>query len=165
MRLPAGHPGGMVSDRDDVSGTLRPEARRVPARIGAESPARIVIALAHTRLRDALARALQAPGTVTIVGRESSLEGAIRATRASRPDSLVLGTGLLRGDAVGDLNVVVTALPGVRVIVVGHETSEAYGFVMRAAGAADYIALDRGAEVLAQALLDPLPEAATRTAV
>lgn len=155
----------MVSDLDDMTGMLRPEARQVSARDGAEGAGRIVIALAHTRLRDALARALEAQGTITVVGRESDLEGAIRATRASRPAGLVLGTGLLRGDAVGDLNAVVTALPGVRVVVVGHETSAAYGFVMRAAGAADYIALDRGAEALAQALLDPSPEAATHTAV
>ena len=109
---------------------------------------RLVIALPHARLRAALARALDLPGVICIVGQASDLASAVDATRRTRADGLVLGAGILHGDVVGNLRSVVAALPGVHIVVVGSETGAAYATAMRTAGAADYIALEQGTDAL-----------------
>jgi DNA-binding NarL/FixJ family response regulator len=126
--------------------------------------ARVVIALPHPRLRTALARALDLPGAISVVGQASDLIGAVDVTRALHADGLVLGAAVLRGDVVGDLRHVVAALPEVHVVVLGSETSVAYASAMRAAGAADYVSLDQGTDPLVSAVRRTHPEAPTAAA-
>lgn len=121
--------------------------------------ARVVIALPHARLRAALARALDLPGEISVVGQASDLAGAVDVTRALLADGLVLGAGVLHGDVVGDLRHVVAALPGVHIVVLGSETSAAYAAAMKAAGAADYVSLEQGTEPLVSAARRTLPGA------
>jgi DNA-binding NarL/FixJ family response regulator len=120
---------------------------------------RVVVALPHARLRAALARALGLAGTLSVVGQASDLIGAIEVARALRADSLVLGAGVLRGDVLTDLRHAVAALPGVRIVVIGSETSAAYAAAMKAAGAADYVSLEQGTEPLVRAARRTIPEA------
>jgi DNA-binding NarL/FixJ family response regulator len=151
----------MALERDNPDGMpLRFESGTRSSRSAPSSrqAVSLVVALPHMRLRDAIANALEEPGAINVVGRASDLAGAIRVTRDSAADTVVLGTGLLRGDAVGDLHAIVTALPDVHVIVVGTETSLAYGAVMRAAGATEYVALEHGAQALADAVRRAIPK-------
>jgi DNA-binding NarL/FixJ family response regulator len=121
--------------------------------------ARIVVALRHERLRQAVAKALEAPGAISVVGRAEDIATAIELSRAAHPDALVLGSSLLRGDVMRDLRATVSALPGVSVVVVGTDGTAAFGTAMRAAGAAEYVALDLGAEALALAVRRVLTKA------
>ena len=109
---------------------------------------RLVVALPHARLRDALVRALDLPGVICVVGQASDVASAVDVTRRARAEGLVLGAGLLREDVVGNLRGVVAALAGVHIVVVGSETGTAYATAMRTAGAADYIALEQGTDAL-----------------
>ena len=112
---------------------------------------RLVVAVPHARLRDALARALDLPGAICVVGQAHDLAGAVDVTRRAGADGIVLGAGILREDVVGNLRDVVAALPGVHIVVVGSETGAAYANAMKTAGAADYIALEQGTDALARA--------------
>ncbi len=119
---------------------------------------RLVIALSHTRLRDAISAALSSSGAMSVVGRADDLAHAIELTRTARPDGLVLGAGLLEGDIVHDLQELVSEIPDARIVVVGTETSTAYGTAIKAAGAADYVALDSGAESVVSAVRRAIPK-------
>jgi DNA-binding NarL/FixJ family response regulator len=118
---------------------------------------RLVIAVSHARLRDAIAAALTSSDCVSVVGRVGDLAHAVQVTRKARPDGLVVGAGLLQGDCVGDLQGLVMANPGVRVFVIGTETSAAFGAAIKAAGAADYIALDSGTDSVVSAVRRAMP--------
>ena len=143
----------MAADRIHHGGSQPPPADRP------RQAARIVVALRHDRLREAVARALEAPGAISVVGRADDLAGAVDLSRQAHPDVLVLGASLLRSDAMRDLRVTVGALPGVSVVVVGTDGAAAFGTAMRAAGAAEYVALDLGAEALALAVRRVLTKA------
>lgn len=120
-------------------------------------PVRLVVALSHARLSDALAAALTSSGVVSVIGRAGDLAQATRLAREARPDGVVVGAGLLRGDIVRDLRGLVTAIPEVRIVVVGTETSAAYGAAIKAAGAADYIPLDSGTDSVVSAVWRAIP--------
>jgi DNA-binding NarL/FixJ family response regulator len=119
---------------------------------------RLVIALSHARLCDAISAALSSSGAVTVVGRAGDLAHAIELTRRAQPDGLVLGAALLKGDIVHDLRELVTEIPDARIVVVGTETSAAYGMAIKAAGAADYVALDSGTESVVSAVRRAIPK-------
>jgi DNA-binding NarL/FixJ family response regulator len=121
--------------------------------------ARIVVALRHERLREAVAKALEAPGAISIVGHADDIATAIDVSRGAHPDALVLGSALLRPDVVRHLRDTVTALPDVPVVVVGTDASAAFATAMRSAGAAEYVGLDLGAEALALAVRRVLTKA------
>jgi DNA-binding NarL/FixJ family response regulator len=115
--------------------------------------ARLVVALPHTRLQDAISAALGSSGEASVVGRAGTLAETIRIIRESQPDGVVVGSGLLQGDVVQELRRLVAAIPGVRVVVLGTETSAAYRAAMKLAGAADYVALDGGFDGVLSAVL------------
>jgi DNA-binding NarL/FixJ family response regulator len=118
---------------------------------------RLVLAMSHARLREAISAALTLSNSVSVVGRAGDLAGAIQVTREARPDGLVVGTGLLQGDCVRDLRGLVKAIPGVRIFVIGSETSAAFGAAMKAAGAADYVAFDSGTDSVVSAVRRAMP--------
>ena len=118
---------------------------------------RLVIAMSHARLRDAIAAALTSSDSVSVVGRVGDLAHAIQMTREARPDGLMVSSGLLQGDCVRDLQGLATAIPGVRIFVIGTETSAAYGAAMKAAGASDYVTLDNGTESVVSAVRRAMP--------
>ena len=120
---------------------------------------RLVVALSHARLRDALAAALISSGVVSVVGRAGDLPHAIQLTRDERPDGVVVGAGLLQGDIARDVRGLVTTIPEVRVVVVGTETSAAYAAAIKAAGAAGYVALDGGTDSVVSAVRRAIPYA------
>ena len=124
-----------------------------------EPLARVVVALPHVNLRNAISAALGASDGVSVVGRTGDLEDMIRIARESRPDGVVLGSGLLRGDIAGQLRRLIAAVPGVRFIVVGTETSAAYASVVKSAGAADYVAFDAGTDGVVSAVMRSIPNA------
>lgn len=118
---------------------------------------RLVIAMSHTRLRAAIAAALTSTDSVSVVGEAGDLADAIQVTREVRPDGVVVGAGLLQGDIAHGLRGLVAAIPDVRIVVIGTETSAAYAAVMKAAGAADYVALDSGTDSVVRAVRQSLP--------
>ncbi len=120
---------------------------------------RLVVALSHARLRDALAAALISSGVVCVVGRAGDLAHAIQLTRDERPDGVVVGAGLLQGDIARDVRGLVTTIPEVWIVVVGTETSAAYAAAIKAAGAADYVALDGGTDSVVSAVRRAIPHA------
>ena len=109
---------------------------------------RVLVALRHPRLRHAVATALDSSANVTIVGAVGELDCAVREARETHADGVVIGTGLLRGDLVASLKKLVASLPDTRIIVVGTESSPAYARTLEAAGAAAYVSLQWGADVL-----------------
>ena len=149
---------------DQNAGGLRPQPVRnhvvsEETRHAMPTPqARLVIALPHARLRNAIAAALASSGAVSVVGEAGSLTDAVRRTRESKPDGLVLGSGLLRGDVAGDLRRLIAELPSVEIVVVGTETSAGYAAAIKAAGAADYVAFDTGTEGVVSAVTRAIPE-------
>ena len=52
------------------------------------------------------------------------------------------------------------AIPDVRIVVIGTETSAAYAAAMKAAGAADYVALDSGTDSVVRAVRQSIPSEA-----
>ena len=71
------------------------------------APLRVVVAVPHARLRDALATALESTGTIAVVARAGDVGAAIRLTRSARPCALLLGISMLDGDVVRELQAVV----------------------------------------------------------
>jgi DNA-binding NarL/FixJ family response regulator len=118
---------------------------------------RLVIAMAHTRLGDTIVRALTSSDSVAVVGRAGDLDDAVRVTRETRPDGVVVGALLLPGDVVNGLRRLAAAIPGVRIVVIGTETSPAYAAAIKGAGAADYVALDGGPDSVVQAVRQAIP--------
>ena len=110
------------------------------------APLRVVVAVPHARLRDALATALESTGTIAVVARAGDVGAAIRLTRSARPCALLLGTSMLDGDVVPELQAVVRALDGVPVVVTGHDRTPAYEAAIIAAGAAAYAPLHGDAD-------------------
>jgi DNA-binding NarL/FixJ family response regulator len=95
-----------------------------------------------------VAAQIDSSACLSVVGTFDDLDGAVRAARADHADGVVVGTGLLRGDLVASLRRLVAALPGTRIVVVGTESSTAYARALEAAGAAAYVSLQWGADVL-----------------
>jgi DNA-binding NarL/FixJ family response regulator len=102
---------------------------------------RVVVALAHARLCGAIEVVLRSTGEVTVVARAHDTETAIRCTRAARPDVLLLGSSLLAGDVLQNVQAVVVVLGGVPLVIAGHEDRAAYVAAVMAAGAAAYVPL------------------------
>ena len=97
-------------------------------------------------------------GIVSIVGQADDLTDTVHLTCGFRPDGLVLGSGLLRGDVGGALRRLIAAIPKVEIIVVGTETSASYAAAIKAAGAADYVSVDTGTEGVVSAVARAMPE-------
>jgi DNA-binding NarL/FixJ family response regulator len=136
--------------------TVRQAGREeLPARC---AQTRVVLALSHARLRDAIAAALSASAFVSVVGCAGDLAGAIELTRVARADGVLVGAGLLQGDIARDLRGLVAALGDVRIVVIGSETSAAYGAAMAAAGAADYVTFDGGPDSVVSAVRRAIPD-------
>ena len=70
----------------------------------------------------------------------------------------MLGSGLLRGDVAGDVRRLIATIPSVEIVVVGTETSASYAAAIKAAGAADYVAIDAGTEGVVSAVTRAIPE-------
>ena len=113
-----------------------------------EAHPRILVALPHARLRDAVVAELGCSACVSVVGEFDDLDHAVRAARGNHADGVVVGTGLLRGDLVASLRRLVASLPGTRIVVLGTESSTTYARALEAAGAAAYVSLQWGADVL-----------------
>ena len=77
----------------------------------------------------------------------------MQAARATRPDAIALGGGLLGAGGMTSLRELVGVLAPVPVVVVGLEDNPAYAEAVRRAGAVDYVLLDREAGELAGILL------------
>jgi response regulator RpfG family c-di-GMP phosphodiesterase len=108
----------------------------------------VLVALQHARLRDAIATELGCSSYMSVIGQAGDLDAAVRGAREHHADGIVVGTDLLRGDLVASLRKLVAALPSTRVVVVGTESSTAYARALEAAGAAAYVSLQSGADVL-----------------
>ena len=59
---------------------------------------RVVIALPHARLREAVSTALHLTPAILVVAQTVDVGRAIESARATRPDVVLLGTSLLAGD-------------------------------------------------------------------
>jgi DNA-binding NarL/FixJ family response regulator len=115
-----------------------------------------VIALSHARLREAIAAALGSSGVVSVVGTAGNLDEAIQTTHEVQPDGVLVGAGLLQGDAASDLRRLSAAIPDVRIVVVGTDPNASYGAALKRAGAADYVALG-GIDAVISAVTSAIP--------
>lgn len=116
------------------------------------TPVRLVVAFPHARLRGAVTAAICAAGHATVVAACRELDEVLATARSLRAEAVVLGTGLFGDDIVGHLRRFVAAADDVPILVVGGETSVAYGAALRRAGAAEYVALEHGSEPLLRAI-------------
>ncbi len=113
---------------------------------------RVVIALPHTRLREAVSTALHSTPAILVVAQTVDVGRAIESARTTRPDVVLLGTSLLAGDVAEGVVEIARALDGVPLVMAGHEDSVAYVTAVMAAGAAAYVPLQGDADTLAQVL-------------
>ncbi len=109
---------------------------------------KVLVVLSHARLRDAIAAELATSACVSVTGTFDDLDCAVLQARTDRADAVVVGTGLLRGDLVASVRKLIASLPGTRIVIVGTETSASYARALEAAGAAAYVSLQWGADVL-----------------
>ena len=113
---------------------------------------RVVVALPHLRLRNAIASALESTGGITVVAETGDVVSAVESTLAMRPGVVLLGISLVVGDVVEGVQVITRALEGVPVVLAGHEDGVAYEEAVMVAGAAAYVPLQRGACAFARVL-------------
>ena len=116
------------------------------------APIRVVIALPHTRLREAVSTALHSTPAISVVAQTGDVGRAIESARATRPDVVLLGTSLLTGDVAEAVVEIARALEGVPLVMAGHEDSVAYVTAIMTAGAAAYVPLQGDADAWAQVL-------------
>ena len=110
---------------------------------------RVLVGLQNPHLRHAIAMELASTAGVSVVATVGDLDSAIRKARETEAHGVVIGAGLLRGDLLTSLRSLIASLPGLRVVIVGTETSSAYRNALEASGVAVYISLQWGADDLA----------------
>jgi len=113
---------------------------------------RVIVAMPHVRLCNAIAAALESTGVIVVVGEAGDIVGAVESTQAMRPGVVLLGISLVIGDVVEGVRVIVRALDGVPVVLAGHEDGAAYDAAVTAAGAAAYVPLQVDAYAFARVL-------------
>jgi DNA-binding NarL/FixJ family response regulator len=110
---------------------------------------RVVVAVPHARLRDAVVAQLGSSAGLSIIATVSDLDSMVHTARADRADGVIVGTGLLRGDLGTSVRALTARLPGTRAVFIGTESSTQYAEALEAAGAAAYVCLLSSADVLA----------------
>ncbi len=118
----------------------------------ASVPVRVVIAMPHARLRDALSTALESTGAIAVVGQGADMSGAVEHTLAARPDVVLLSMSLVVGDVADRVQEITRGFDGVPVVLTGHEDNAAYVVAVIAAGAAAYVPLHGNTDELARML-------------
>ena len=100
---------------------------------------RVIVAMPHVRLCNAIATARESTGVITVVAETGDIVSAVEFTLATRPGAVLLGISLVVGDVVEGVQVIARALEGVPVVLAGHEDGAAYEAAVMAAGAAAYL--------------------------
>lgn len=126
---------------------------RSPARAdsGDHAAARVLVAerdgLARNALRDALIEA-----GVCVVGQAADLPHAVNLTRRFRPDVVVMDAHLPPDGGVGALEVVLSASPGVQVVLLAASGEDDAGLAALVKGAAGYLSRETELSSLARAV-------------
>jgi DNA-binding NarL/FixJ family response regulator len=115
--------------------------------VAPETPARVVIAVRHPRLRAALVRVLATSRAPYLIASCATREQAVDAARATGAQAIVIAAGLLEGDVVDDLRRLADATD-VPLVVVGSEDGPAYAAAVETATSAEYVPLAHDGDAL-----------------
>ena len=142
----------MVGEWEQTPHAVAPRARRSAVDDRSYALVRVIVAMPHARLCNAIATALESTGVVTVVAETGDIVSAIEFALATRPGAVLLGISLIVGDVVEGVQVIARALDGVPVVLAGHEDGAAYEAAVMAAGAAAYVPLQGDAYAFARVL-------------
>ena len=115
----------------------------------ASHPVRVVVAIPHARLRAAIVATLESTGVISVIAQAGDIRGAVDSVRAARPAAILLGTSLVVGDVVENVQEIARALDGVPMVLAGHEDNAGYVSAVMRAGAAAYVPLQGDVHALA----------------
>ncbi len=126
--------------------TLPPADRNV---LQKGSPLRVFVVDDHTKVREHLARLLDAEEDITVVGQAASVAEARAVIPAAAPDVAVLDVRLPDGDGIGLCRELLTLMPDLRCLMLTSYTDERAMTEALLAGAAGFLLKDvKGMELM-----------------
>ena len=119
----------------------------------AEAPVRVVLVDDHAVVRQGLQAILERTGQIQIVGEAGTIADAVRETRQTRPDVVVMDLRLPDGTGVTACRQIREELPEVKVLILTSHADEDALFNAVLAGAAGYVLKDLDPSGIQRAIL------------
>jgi DNA-binding NarL/FixJ family response regulator len=116
------------------------------------SPVSVLLADDHEMVREALARILEANGQIRIVGQASNGEEAIELARTSRPEVIVLDYTMPKHDTAQVIEVLIQAVPDIKVLVLTLHENVHYAVRVLECGAHGYLIKSAAVDELLEAI-------------